>query len=204
MKNRGWRSIRQRLPSITGFELSQKTLGVLGFGNIGRKVAIRAKTFGMVPLVYDPYISTEIIENYGAQKVTFKTLLKTADIVSVHVPLTPETKYMIGRKEFKIMKKTANLINTSRGQVIDEKALYEALKNCWIAGAAVDVLEEEPPKNDNPLYSLNNILLTPHIAVYTKETLLRMSIRTARDIVYVLKGQRPLFPVNAKVGDLRS
>ena len=199
MKRGGWRSIRQTLPSITGFELYQKTLAVVGFGNIGRKVTMRANTFGMTTLVYDPYVSAEIVEKYGSKKVDFKTLLRTSDIVTLHVPLTTETMCMIGRRELKMMKRTANLINTSRGQVLDEEALYEGLKECWIAGAALDVMEEEPPRIDNPLLTLNNIIITPHIAVYTKETLCRMAVITAKDIVNVLRGQRPLFPVNPEV-----
>jgi D-3-phosphoglycerate dehydrogenase len=202
MKNGGWRNIRQTLPSITGFELYQKTLGVVGFGNIGRKVTMTANTFGMTTLVYDPYVSTEVVEKYGAKKVDFKTLLRTSDIVTLHVPLTTETLDMIGRRELKMMKRTANLINTSRGQIVDEEALYEALKERWIAGAAIDVMKEEPPRIDNPLLTLNNIIITPHIAVYTKETLFRMTVITARDIVNVLRGQRPLFPVNPEVLDL--
>lgn len=182
-----------------GVELSGKILGIIGLGNIGIKVAERAKAFEMRTLAFDPYISKERAEEFGAKLVDMETLLRESDVMTLHVPLTPETRRMIGEREFRIMKKTAILINTSRGGVVDGTVLYRALKEGWIAGAALDVMEKEPPSPDNPLLTLDNVIITPHIAGSTKESLVRMATTPAEDIVRVLQGKAPRFPVNVQV-----
>jgi D-3-phosphoglycerate dehydrogenase len=148
------------------FELSEKTIGLVGFGKVGSLMVRRAKGFDMSILVYDPYVSKEIIDKSGAKKVDLVTLLRESDFVSIHARLTPETRHLISVNEFMLMKKTAIFVNTSRGPVVDEAALVEALKGKKIAGAALDVFEEEPIQKhpENPLYTLNNVTFTPHTA----------------------------------------
>ncbi|MEM2350723.1 MAG: hydroxyacid dehydrogenase, partial [Candidatus Bathyarchaeia archaeon] len=158
------RRLRASPPKLIGFELEGKKLGVIGFGAIGRLVAGIGKGFGMLILVYDPYVDPKIIEDYGCRPVDLETLLRESDIVTIHVPLTRETYHMIGERELKLMKPTALIVNTSRGAVIDESILVKALREGWIAGAALDVFEEEPLKPENPLLSMDNVVATPHIA----------------------------------------
>jgi len=164
IKNGLWE--RGELPQALyeSMEMNGKTLGTVGFGNVGKLIPRKAKGFGMEVLVYDPYVSEEAISACGGKKVDFETLLRESDFITVHVRLTEENYHMFGKKQFELMKPTAFIINTSRGPVIDEAALYEALRNCKIAGAALDVFEEEPIGPDNPLTTLENIVLTPHIA----------------------------------------
>lgn len=176
-------------------ELSEKTLGIIGLGNVGAKVARRAKAFEMRILAFDPYVSKEKTEEVGAQLVDLRTLLKESDVVTIHAALTQEVWHMIGEEELRMMRKGAVLINTSRGAAVNEKALYRALKDKWIAGAALDVLEKEPASLDNPLLTLDNVIITPHIAGTTEESLVRMATTAAEDIVRFLKGQTPIFPV---------
>jgi D-3-phosphoglycerate dehydrogenase len=145
-------------------EMSGKTLGIVGFGNVGALIPKRAMGFGMKILVYDPYVSEERIKASGGEKVNFGTLLKDSDFITLHVRLTEENYHMFGRKQFDLMKPTAYLINASRGPAIDEAALSEALREHKIAGAALDVFEEEPIGPANPLLQLDNVVLTPHIA----------------------------------------
>jgi len=147
-------------------ELPGKTIGIVGFGKVGSLMAKRAKGFDMNVLAYDPYVTREEMASHGAKKVDLETLLKESDFVSVHARLTPETRHLISDKEFSLMKKTAIFLNTSRGAIVDEKALYEALKSKKIAGAALDVFEVEPIQKhpENPLYKLANVTFTPHTA----------------------------------------
>jgi phosphoglycerate dehydrogenase-like enzyme len=151
------------------FELSGKTLGILGMGRIGQAVASRIKNFGVHILYYDKYLRLSDSEEKELQSrfCSFEELLSTSDIISLHVLLSNETRHFIGRDQLKMMKKSAVLINTCRGQVIEEQALYEALKNKDIAGAALDVFYKEPPDPNNPLFKLDNVVLTPHIAAGT-------------------------------------
>ncbi|MCX8189257.1 MAG: 2-hydroxyacid dehydrogenase [Nitrososphaeria archaeon] len=175
---------------IQGIELPGKTLGIIGFGRIGRAVAVRAKGFGMRILAYDPYVKEDEIRNCGVEPVNLETLLKESDFISLHVRLTKETEHMIGEGELKRMKKTAYLINTSRGKVVDEKALYKALKEKWIAGAALDVVEEEPISPANPLLKLDNVTVTPHIAGLTQEVPLKSALIIADEITRYIRGER--------------
>ena len=161
LKEKGWK-IRSEL---IGIELAGKTLGVIGFGSIGRKVTkIVKNAFNMNVLVYDPYVSVDVVSSFGCRLVDLDTLLRESDIVTIHAALTEETYHMIGERELKLMKRTAYLINTARGAIIDEKALIKALKEGWIAGAALDVFEKEPLPKDSQLYELKNVYLTPHVA----------------------------------------
>lgn len=151
------------------WHVSRRTVGFIGFGLIAQYVAKMLKGFDMKYLVFDPYADKQVLETYGAVEATFDELLKNSDYVSLHCPLTEKTHHLIGEKEFKAMKETAVLINTSRGPVVDEQALIQALAENWISGAAIDVTEEEPPKADNPLFKLDNAIITPHIAAFSAE-----------------------------------
>lgn len=175
---------------IQGIELPGKTLGIIGFGRIGRAVAVRAKGFDMRILAYDPYVKEDEFRSCGVEPVDLKTLLRESDFVSIHVRLTKETEHMIGENELRMMKKTAYLINTSRGKVVDEKALYKALKEKWIAGAALDVVEEEPISPANPLLELDNVTITPHIAGLTQEVPLKSALIIADEITKYIRGER--------------
>ena len=147
-----------------GSELNGKTLGLIGFGAIGDAVSRRAAAFNMRMLVYDPYVPADRITKLGYESVELNRLLRESDVVSIHTPLTPETKMMIGERELKMMKKSAILINTARGDVIDESSLFEALRQRRILGAGLDVMSLEPPRQGHPLFGLDNVILTPHSA----------------------------------------
>jgi D-3-phosphoglycerate dehydrogenase len=153
---------------LVGSELKGKTLGVIGTGRIGQAVGYRAKAFLMNILAYDVGQNAEFVRETGARYVNLDELLRKSDFVSLHVPATLQTRHMIGRREFELMKPSAVLINTSRGEVIDEAALTDALQKGKIAGACLDVYEHEPPK-DSPLLKLPNVILTPHIGASTVE-----------------------------------
>ena len=155
---------------LMGQELKGKTLGIVGFGRIGRRVAEMALTIGMEILAYDVIeIPREVLEKLRTRLVPLEELLANSDYITLHVPLTEETYHMIGEKELRMMKKNAIIINTSRGAVIDTEALYKALKEGWIAGAALDVFEQEPLPRDSRLIELDNVVLTPHIGAQTVE-----------------------------------
>jgi len=179
--------------------LKDKTVGIIGFGRIGRKVAQRLKGFEVKILSYDPYVPEEIFREYGVEKVDFETLIKESDIITVHTPLTDETRRMIGEKELRSMKREAILINVSRGGIIDEKALYKALKERWISGAGLDVLEVEPPSKDNPLLRLDNVIITPHMAWYSNKSLDEIRRKAAEEVARALSGQIPMNLVNRDV-----
>lgn len=145
-------------------EMEGKNMGIVGFGFVGRQVAARAKGFGMKVLAYDPYVPKELADKVGAKLVSLETLLQESHFVSINARESPETYHMMSTEQFKLMKPTSTIINTSRGSLIDEKALLAALINGEIAAAALDVYEDEPLKPDNPLLKLNNVTLTPHTA----------------------------------------
>ena len=183
-----------------GIELNGKTLGIIGMGRIGTQVAIRAKAFGMEILVYDPYITEEAGVELGVTVVELDYLLKNSDIMTIHVPLTPETKYLIARKEFEIMKENAFIVNCARGGIINEDDLYVALKESKIAGAGLDVFENEPPQG-NPLLELDNLVVTPHIGASTKEAQRDAAIIVANEIKKALTGEAPKNVINMPVLD---
>ena len=182
-----------------GFELKDKVLGIVGFGRVGSEVAKRAKALGMRILAYDPYVSPDLMKSLGAEPAELEKLLRESDVVSLHARLTDETRHMIGEKELKLMKPTAILVNTSRGELVDEKALIKALKEGWIAGAALDVFEEEPLPPDHPFMKMDNVTITPHIAGASKEVVKRSVIMIAEDVKRLLKGEKPLYCVNPEV-----
>lgn len=175
-------------------DIDGKTLGLIGCGRIGRFAAEKCKAaFGMNVIGYDPYITeAEGITIYKDIEEVFKR----ADYISLHIPLTPETKNLVGDKLLSLMKPTAYIINTARGGIIDEQALAQKLKNEEIAGAALDVLESEPPTNDNPLLGLKSVILTPHTAALTKECSERVAYEAALGIADYLNGKTPKFIFN--------
>ncbi len=184
--------------SLMGVELRGRMLGLVGLGRIGCAVACRARAMEMAVLVYayDPFVSQEYAARVGAQLVPLEILLARADFVSLHVPLTPQTQGMIGRQQLAQMKPTAFLVNTSRGGVVDEAALLEALNAGRLAGAGLDVFEREPPK-DNPLLNHPRVVATPHIAAATVEAQRDAALEVARQVVDVLAGRAPRYPVTA-------
>jgi D-3-phosphoglycerate dehydrogenase len=172
-----------------GVELRGKTLGIIGTGSIGCRVAEISKAFEMQVLGYDKYPNAERAKELGMKYVDLHTLLKKSDFITLHVVLTPETERLIGKREFEIMRKNAIMVNTSQGKVIDEKALNEALKSGRVSYAGLDVFEEEPPPKDNPLFKLNNTILTPHVGFYTIEAAKRCSDICIDNVVKFLEGQ---------------
>jgi len=195
-----WRSGQNgKLPRVLkGEELVRKTLGLVGMGEIGRKVARIAKGFEMRILAFDPYLAPETIRQVGAEPADLSTLMRQADYASVHVPLSAETKGLIGQKEIALMKPTAYLINTSRGAVLDEGALVTALQEKKIAGAGLIVFTVEPPPVRSPLLKLDNAVVTPHIGGITEEAIAEMSRMTAEECVRITRGEVPLNLVNRK------
>jgi D-3-phosphoglycerate dehydrogenase len=170
-----------------GLELKGKTLGIVGFGRIGKAVArICYHGFGMKIVYTDQIRDPEAEREFNAEHVDLETLLRRADIVSLHVPLTPETKHMINEDRLRLMKKTAILINTSRGAVVDTNALVKALREGWIAGAGLDVYEEEPLPKDSPLLGLENVVLTPHIGASSVEAQEKAGLEVAQKIIELL------------------
>jgi D-3-phosphoglycerate dehydrogenase len=166
---------------LMGSELRDKTLGIIGTGRIGRAVGYKAKAFLMNILAYDVVQNPEFVERTGAKYVDLDTLLRESDFVTLHVPLTPETRHMISKRELDLMKPTAVLINTSRGEVVDEAALAKALKKGKIAGACLDVYEQEPPA-ESPLLKLPNVVLTPHLGASTREAQRDAAVLVAKKI----------------------
>lgn len=180
---------------LTGRELFQKVIGVVGFGRIGQRVAsICHRAFDMSVLYNDlldrPLMETEL----GARRVALEALLEHADVVSLHVPCAPGTSHLIDEAALGRMKRTAFLINTSRGSVVDQTALLKALQAGWIAGAGLDVFEPEPLPGGHPLLTLSNVIVTPHMAAHTEEALIRMA-QVANDVLAVVEGNVPAHPV---------
>lgn len=182
-------------------DLDGKTLGLVGLGKIGSLVAKRAAVaYNMKVIAFDPYVTPEKAREMGVTIVAaIDDVFKQADVVSLHTPLTPETRGFVNAARLRLMKPSAFLVNFSRGEVVDEKSLYEALKKGVIAGAALDVYDPEPPLKDNPLYSLENVILSPHSAALTQECVIRMATGAAEGVVDVLSGKRPRFVVNPDV-----
>mgnify|MGYP001062549737 CR=1 FL=1 len=166
---------------LMGSELRGKTLGIIGTGRIGRAVGYRAKVFLMNLLAFDVTKSAEFAERTGVRYVDLDELLRESDFVTIHVPVTPRTRHMIGKRELELMKPTAVLVNTSRGEVVDEIALVDVLKRGKIAGACLDVYEREPPK-DSPMLKLPNVILTPHIGASTVEAQREAAVLVAEKI----------------------
>jgi len=175
--------------SFKGIELYGKTLGVIGLGRIGQQVVKRAKAFGMNIVGYDPYIPEEVARDLGVKLLDdLNELCKVSDFITLHVPLTPKTRHIIGKEQISLMKRNAIIVNCARGGLIDERALYEALKEGRIRAAALDVFEEEPPRN-NPLLTLDNVIGTPHQGASTEEAQKSAGIIVAEQIVKILRGE---------------
>jgi len=183
---------------IMGVEIWQKTMGIIGLGAIGRCVALRAKGFQMKVVAYDPYWPAEFADQEGIEQLPLDELLKVADIVTIHVPLTPENKGLINARAFKLMKSTALLINAARGAIVAESDLYQALKNGEIGGAGLDVFEQEPP-TESSLLELDNVVLSPHTAAFTYEGLDNMSMGIVDQLIDYYQGKRPAHLVNPEV-----
>ena len=179
--------------------LRGQRLGLVGFGKIAIAVSAKAQTLGLCVMAHDPYLEAGLIARHGVQAVDLHTLLAESDAISIHVPLSPETRNLIGQRELARMKPTAFLINTSRGGIVDEQALAEALKAGGIGGAALDVLSVEPPPPDHPLRKLPNVILTPHLAFYSRESVIELQTKAAEEVVRALKGDPPRSPVNPEV-----
>jgi D-3-phosphoglycerate dehydrogenase len=179
--------------------LREQTLGIIGFGRIGRAVAKRATAFGLTLIAADPYIEASVATEQGARLVSLGELLETADIVSLHCPLTIETEGLIGAAEFGLMKSAAVLVNTARGPVVDLEAAVEALSTRKIAAAALDVVYPEPLPLDSPLYKLPNVILTPHAAYYSERSRHQVRVDTLDGALAVLRGRRPRTIANPKV-----
>jgi len=188
---------------MQGRDIHGATIGIVGAGRIGFAVAKRAAGFNMKILFYDVVPRPEMEKELGAKKVDLDTLFKESDFVSIHVPLMKETYHLVNAEKLKLMKKTAYLINNSRGPVVDEKALYEALKEGRIAGAGLDVFEQEPIPVDNPLLKLDNVVVAPHISSASYETRSKMAEMVAENLVAFFEGKKPPNLVNPEAMKVR-
>jgi len=187
VKSHAWRD-----DSCLGLELVGKIVGIVGLGMIGSKVAQKLSGLGMEVIATDPYVTSEKASFVHARLVDLETLLRKSDVVTLHAKVTDETRQMIGKKELALMKTSAYLINTSRGILTDEKGLYAALRARKIAGAALDVFEIEPPPRDNPLLTLDNVILTPHVSSWTTDALRKEASMAIEEVRRILTGKRPM------------
>jgi D-3-phosphoglycerate dehydrogenase len=188
--------------SLDAVDLLGRRVLVMGFGRIGREVAKRCAAFGMAVMVYDPYVQANVIEAAGDYRSIpdFEAALPETDILTVHMPLGPDSRGLIGASELSRLPAHAFVINAARGGIIDEPALYDALTSGKIAAAALDVFDQEPPPEDHPLFSLDNVILTPHSAGLSKEAAIRMAISTARNALAGLDGKLdPSMVINREV-----
>ena len=194
MRSGNWKA-RGELKAI---DLEGKVLGLVGTGRIGTQVALKARAaFNMQVIAYDPFVKPEVAAENGITLVSeLAQVFSDADVVSLHTPLTPQTRNLVSADLLSAMKPTAFLVNFARGEVVDEAALIEILRNEKIAGAALDVFQQEPPALDNPLFQLDNVLLSPHSAAQTKECVIRMSTTTAQGVIDALTGVRPRYIFN--------
>ena len=182
---------------LIGIEVQGKTLGLVGFGKIGQRLAHMAHDGFDMPIVYHDVVAyPEQEERLGARRMPLPDLLAQSDFVSLHTPLLPETKGMINETALRSMKRSAYLINSARGPVVDQAALVRALREGWIAGAGLDVYDPEPLPKDSPLLSMENVVLSPHMAAHTDEALLRMAM-VVTDVLAVIEGRPPDYPVPA-------
>ena len=170
------------------YRMAGQTLGLLGFGRIPRILAEKVRAFGLKLVVYDPYVRPADVEKYNGKLMSLEELLKTADIISVHVPLTKDTNNLLSTKAFSMMKKNAVVVNTSRGPIIDEEALYEAIVHKKIAGAGLDVTVTEPLEKESKLRGLPNVIITPHVAWYSEESELELKKKAAHGAAEVICG----------------
>ena len=188
------RPLLSRFPRLMG-----QTLGFVAFGHVARAVAVRARPFGLHLLAYDPFVEELVMSQHGVEPVNLTELLQRSDIVSMHAPSTPEAHHLLTEEHFRLMKREALFVNTGRGPTVDEPALSKALQEGWIAGAGLDVLEEEPPAPGNPLLRLDNVILTPHVASASARFDPVRRRRVGQEIAAVLGGRWPRSCVNPSV-----
>jgi D-3-phosphoglycerate dehydrogenase len=191
LKERQWKRSR-----FMGVELNEKTLGIVGLGRIGREIAKRAKAMEMKVIAYDPFITKERAAQMGVDLMGLDDVIREADVITVHTPLTPETTHLVNAQKFSMMKKGVRVINCARGGIIEEKALFDAIKAGKVAGAALDVFEDEPPLS-SPLLDLENVIVTPHLGASTVEAQLNVAVSVAHQIVGFFRGEQPKYAVNA-------
>lgn len=184
------------------FRIRGKTLGILGFGKIGRALAEKARGLGMNVIAHSPSLSAAAAAEQQVEGVSVDELLRRSDFVSLHMPLTPDTRQMVNEEFLRKMKPTAFLINTSRGAVIDQTALAQALHEGWIAGAGLDVFDPERLPADHPLFHAPNLLAAPHVAFYSKESIVELQVQAAQNVADILSGRRPKSIVNPQVLEL--
>ena len=186
------------------YRLRGQTMGIVSFGKIGQAIAARAKAFGLDVIVYDPYLAAGVANIHGVRQVGKDELVEAANVIMMQVPMGPDTRHFLSESEFRRMRRSSLVINTGRGPTVDNKALYKALSEGWIAGAGLDDPEEEPAKrnrwspDDNPIFSLPNVLVTPHAAYYSEESILTARQTAASEVARVLSGEEPQYPVNAE------
>jgi phosphoglycerate dehydrogenase-like enzyme len=189
----------KRYDELVGTDLRGKRVGLVGLGRIGGEVAKRLYAFQVNLAYYDIIRYPHLEQALGIRRVQLDELLRESDIITLHTPLTEQTRHMIGRREINLMKRTAILVNTSRGAVLDEEALVEAIRERKIVGAALDVYETEPLQRTSPLVPLPNVLLSPHMSGHTAEALRATGIQVAEEVIAVLSGKRPHYTANPEV-----
>lgn len=191
-----WEGTPSPVPLV---RLRGRTMGIVGLGRIGRAVAAKSQAFGMEVLAHDPFLPADAPRPEGVALVELPVMLERSDYVSLHTPLNDDTRGLIGAKELALMKPSAFLINCARGPIIDEAALYLALRDGKIGGAGLDVMEQGAPSADHPMFQLDNLLVTPHVAFLSQQSVHELEVRTAQATVDVLQGRMPEFLVNPPV-----
>jgi D-3-phosphoglycerate dehydrogenase len=187
---------RWEMPAVVPiYRLEGRVLGLIGFGNIPRKLVPKAQAFGLRVITHDPYAAPDLAKSMGVDNVSFDELLGASDYISVHAPLTPQTRGLVNAAAFAKMKKGVLIVNTARGPLIDEAALVQALDSGQVGGAALDVLATEPPPKDFPLIGRDNVILSPHTAFYSVDALNELQTKAASDVARVLSGEKPVYPV---------
>ena len=195
VKKRGWdRNIGPQMYRLRG-----QKLGLIGFGKIAQLIVPKAQGFGLQVMAYSPTLTDERVQKFNVQRVDLEKLVTTSDFISLNCPLTPQTHHLINAQRLQSMKPTAYLVNTARGDIIDNNALHEALNKGWIAGAGLDVLPEEPPSPDLNLLDLDNAIITPHAAFWSEESIYDLQVTAAEEVVRVLTSQMPLSLMNPEV-----
>lgn len=184
------------------FRMSGRTLGIMGFGKIGQTLAAKARGLGFKLIAYDPFLPAHVFGQHQTESVTLDELFSRSDFISVHMPLTADTRHMVNQDLLRKMKPTAFIVNTSRGGVIDQSALLLALQEGWIAGAGLDVFEPERLPPDHPLLHAPNLLATPHVAFYSEESVVELEIKAAENVAAILSGRRPGPVINPQVLEL--
>jgi D-3-phosphoglycerate dehydrogenase / 2-oxoglutarate reductase len=198
LSNRLVQAGRWEMPAVVPIRRLEGTvLGLLGFGNIPRLVAPKAKAFGIKVIAYDPFAKDELFASAGVERVDIDALLARSDYISVHAPLTPQTRGLLSKDAFAKMKKGVYIVNTARGPLIDEEALIAALDAGQVGGAALDVVTTEPLAKDSPLLGRDNVIVTPHTAFYSIEALDELQSKCASDVARVLSGEKAVYPISA-------